>query len=278
MLSLNGPECKYDAAGNPVEMSQAEQDAVAETVQANVAADAESNDVYNTQASVLGLNIDCGRRLVNRSGEESGNHRQLPSGAAAVEFSMLITGEYRPPVIPGVEAQPMSRSLDLGKVAEDSINRDPEAFVRELKNRAPPDSSLNEVQSLEVEAAEAPPEGQEAVFTKKPTPQPTNPPFQSVILEESSSSTEKTILLACIIATAGIVVILASFLMFRFVSRRAVRRYDEELERRERKREQARRRRMKKYNEAHVEWADDMGGTNAGPKRISSKTDSNEVI
>jgi hypothetical protein len=229
-------------------MTKAEQDAVAETVKANAEADAESNDVYDMEVTIAGQNIDCGRRL-------SGYHRQLPSGAAAVEFSMIITGEYRPPIIPGVE--------------------DPEAFVRDLKDRAPPNSSLNEVQSLDVEAVEAPPEGvAEVVLTEKPTPQPTSPPFQSIILEEPSRSTEKTILLACILLTAVVVIMLASFLIFRFASRRAVRRYDEEMERREKKREQAQRRRMKKYNEAHVEWADDMNETNSRPKRRTSNTDS----
>lgn len=281
LLSLDVPACILDASGNPIEMTQSEQDAVAETVQANVAADAEKNDVYNTQVQVVGLQTVCGRRL-GRVGETSFNHRHLPSGAAAVEFSMLITGEYRPPVVPGEEPKPVPKSLDLGTIAEDSINRDPDKFVRDLKDRAPPTSSLNEVQTLNIEAVDAPLEGEEAVFTRKPTPQPTSPPFESVILQESDKSTEKTILLACIVATTAVIIILASFLMFRFAGRRAVRRHDEEMKRRQRKIERARQRRMKEYNEAHVELANDMdeteiAGFNDSMPRRAKKSISNPI-
>jgi hypothetical protein len=220
LLALDVPECVYGPDGNPIEMTSSEQDAVAETVKASVSTDAEESYVYNTQVEVSGIVTVCGRRLSSKVGFESSHHRILPSGAAAVEFSMIITGEYRPPVIPGIELEPMPRSLDLGSLAEESINRDPEQFVRELKDRAPPTSSLNQVETLNVEAVEAPPEAAEVVFTKKPTSQPTNPPFQNVIIEDQDNTTEKTILLSCIVATSGVIVILGAFLMLRFAGRR----------------------------------------------------------
>ena len=254
LLSLEGPECSYDSNGNVVEMSQSEQDAVAETVKANAAADAEENNVYNVDVDVIGISTQCERRRLSGRGNIKGqHHRRLPSGAAAVEFSMVITGQYRPPVVPGETLEPKPRNLDLGAIAQESINRDPEGFVRDLKSRAPPGSSLNDVEELDVEAVEAPPEGEEIAFTKKPTTQPTSPPFQSVIYVDDGNSLEKTILLACIIATSGIIIILGAFLFFRVASRRAIRRHDQEKERRAiRWRDN-----QQKYNEAHVEWQDD---------------------
>lgn len=252
LLSLEGPEC--DPSADVIEMSQSEQNAVAETVKANAEADAEENDVYNVNVEVVGISTTCERRrLSGRSYVKGQHHRQLPSGAAAVEFSMVITGEYRPPVIPGETPKPKPRNLDLGAIAQESINRDPEGFVRDLKSRAPPDSALNDVKELEIEAVEAPPEGEEVVFTKKPTLQPTSPPFQSVIYVDDGNSVEKTILLACIIATSGMIVILCAFLFFRVASRRAIKRHDAELERQAKQWEDN----WRKYNEAHVEWTDD---------------------
>eukprot|EP00804_Cyclotella_cryptica_P016070 CCRYP_004212-RA/>CCRYP_004212-RA protein AED:0.29 eAED:0.29 QI:149/1/1/1/1/1/4/239/593 len=251
LLSLELPECAYDANGNPVEMTPEEQDAVVETVKGNVAGNAQANDVDLANVEVIGLNTNCGRRLSGRDGQASLFHRQLPSGSTAVEFSMLITGAYRPPTNPGEAPQPKPRNLDLGTIAEDSINRDSDKFIRDLKERAPASSSLNDVQSLEVEAMEAPPEGAEVVFTRKPTQQPTNPPVSSVIREDGSNS-EKSLLLSFIIATTGIILILGSFLIFRYAGRQATKRHEIEIERRKRKKTRAR-----TQGEAHVEWVGD---------------------
>lgn len=242
-------------------MSQSDQDAVTATVLATMTESAQENNVENVKSEILGLQSVCERRLSESF--ELSHHRELPSGAAAVEFSMLITGEYKPLVIPGENPAPIPKSLDLGVIAEDSINRDPDGFVRDLKTRAAenPLSPLNDVQTLSVEAVEAPPEGEKAVFTKKPTPQPTNPPFQSSILvDETDNSTIKTVLVAFIVATAGLIVMLGAFLLFRMAGRRAVKRHEEEMKRRERKRSLARKQKRKEYDydEAHVEWVEDM--------------------
>ena len=286
-LSLDGGECYYDEFGNDVKMSKEEQQAVADSVEATVAEEAEKNDIYNSKVEVVGVTSTCKRRLSAQNGDESIRHRQLPSGAAAVEFSMIITGEYKPPVVPGEQPKPMTRSLDLGVIAEDSINADPEGFVRDLKSRAPPESELNEVEELVVEAVEAPPEGvEEVVFTRKPTFQPTSPPFQSVILVDDGNSTGKTVVLACIILMVGAIFIIGAFLMFRIAGRRAVARHDEDTKRRRQRKSRARRNsnhrhRQDDYDdefEAEVEWADNDGANieAMNSKRLPGSRKSNE--
>ena len=244
-------------------MTPEEQDAVVETVRGNVAANAQSNDVDLSDVKVIGSNTNCARRLSLTDDQESFFHRQLPSGSTAVEFSMLITGAYRPPTDPGEAPQPKPRNLDLGSIAEDSINRDPENFIRDLKDRAPASSSLNDVQSLEVQAVEAPPEGAEIVFTWKPTEQPTYPPVASVIREDNGANEKKSLLLSFIIATTGIILILGSFLLFRYAGRRAIKRHEFETERRRRKKGRA-----MTLGEAHVEWV--------GSKNRTSSVDPHE--
>ena len=288
LLSLDGGECFYDESGNDVKISKEEQQVVADSVEATVADEAAKNDIYNSKVEVAGVITTCKRRLSAQSGDESIRHRQLPSGAAAVEFSMIITGEYKPPVVPGEQPKPMARSIDLGVIAEDSINADPAGFVRDLKSRAPPDSELNKVKEIVVEAVEAPPEGaEEVVFTRKPTPQPTNPPFQNVILVDDGNSTGKTVVLACIIIMVGTIFIIGAFLFFRIASRRALARHDEEMKhrgqrkRRARRNDSNRRRRQDDYDdecEAEVEWADndDANIEAMRPQSMSGSRKSNE--
>lgn len=255
LLSLVLPECKYDASGSPVEMTPEEQDAVVETVRGNVAARAQDYYVDLSDVELFESNMNCARRLSLTDDQEPSLHRQLPSGSTAVEFSMLITGAYRPPTDPGEVQQPKPRNLDLGSIAEESINRDPEKnFIRDLKDRAPASSSLNDVQSLVVQAVDAPPKGAEIVFTWKPTEQPTNPPVASLITEDNGTSEKKSLLLSFIIATTGIILILASFLLFRYAGRRAIKRHEFEAERRRRNKGRA-----MTLGDAHVEW---VGGNN----------------
>ena len=246
-------------------MSDEEKAAVADTVNSKVAEAA--TDVANTNVTVVGFNSVCGRRLTIM--DSDGTHRQLPSGSAAVEFSMLITGEYRPPVVLEDPLKPEPRQMDLGVMAEDSINRDPDQFVRDLKERAPPNSSLNEVTSIEVEAMEAPPEGKEVTFTRSPTEQPTFPPGTAQIQAEESGGGEKAILLACIVAITGIIMIVSAFLAFRMAGRRALARKEEEMELRKRRRQRERARQAQRRQQgesefeedAHGEWADDKNET-----------------
>jgi hypothetical protein len=200
-------------------MTPSEQESVAETVKANAAADAEANGITNLNVEVLALAADCSRRrLTGDKNLDTSLHRRLPSGSSAVEFSMVITGAFRPNEMPssGEGSAIGPDSIDLGGLAEDSINRDKEKFIRDLADRAPAGSSLTEVQSLEVQAIEAPPEGVTVPFTKPPTQQ-TSPPPQIVVLDDNNDNKAGFYISAVIIL--GMIVFLSSFLLFRLASR-----------------------------------------------------------
>ncbi|KAL7542699.1 hypothetical protein ACHAXR_012004 [Thalassiosira sp. AJA248-18] len=89
--------------------------------------------------------------------------RILPSGSSALDVSMIITGDYRPPPY-----------LDLNVIAEDSINRQGEKVVNSLRERGSREgrSFFDRVDGIEAVA-------QEAVAqrpTREPTPEPTLTP------------------------------------------------------------------------------------------------------
>ena len=52
------------------------------------------------------------------------NVRRLPSGSSAIDVSMVVTGDYRPPPY-----------VDLDVIAEDSINRNGQKVVNTLRER-----------------------------------------------------------------------------------------------------------------------------------------------
>jgi hypothetical protein len=156
-------------------MTPGETDSVAESVKYAAAADADANGITNMNVEVIGTAANCGRRRLNDE-SLSTLQRRLPSDSSAVEFSMLITGNFRSTEgsSSGGNTAGSTSNLDLGKLAEDSINRDQNKFIRDLEARAPDGSSLTEVQSLEVQATDAPEEGEP--LTRRPTQQTTPAP------------------------------------------------------------------------------------------------------
>ena len=85
--------------------------------------------------------------------------RMLPSGSSALDVSIVITGDYRPPPY-----------LDLNVIAEDSINRQGEKVVSTLRERGSRAGRqfFDRVDGIEAVA--------KAVATPRPTRTPTGTP------------------------------------------------------------------------------------------------------
>ena len=115
----------------------------------------------------VGDQLLAGRRtLYDRFGQRYLNARVynitqgiLPSGSSALDVSMVVTGEYRPPPY-----------LDLDVIAEDSINRDGDRVVSTLKDRGSRAGSAFFERVSGVEAVAR------AAVTQRPTRAPTNKP------------------------------------------------------------------------------------------------------
>jgi hypothetical protein len=107
--------------------------------------------------------------------------RFLPSGSSALDVSMVVTGEYRPPPY-----------LDLDVIAEDSINRDGDRVVSTLKDRGSRAGSafFERVSGVEAVARAAVTQRPTRAPTNKPTPGPTGPPTSTPSIEPSSSPSD----------------------------------------------------------------------------------------
>lgn len=86
-------------------------------------------------------------------------HRQLPLGSSALDVSVTVTGEYRPPPY-----------VDFDMICEDSINRDPDMVVGSLQDRGGERGRpfFERVQGIEALRA--------GDLTKRPTRAPTDRP------------------------------------------------------------------------------------------------------
>jgi hypothetical protein len=213
------------------ELSKDESSAVAESVQ-KMTADAAGDSIQNIAATVAAM--FCKKKPQRRRLSEeiqSANHgrrkqRNLPVGSSAMEFSMVITGEYRAlSGRPGESGSSMGVP-DLGSLAQDSINRDPEKFVKNIQERAGESSRLQEVEAseIEVQAVELV-EGETLErFTPSPTPRPTRMPIMALASsQESQEEGNHDILMICVVIVTAIIVVLGAFLVFRYGQRRAAR-------------------------------------------------------
>jgi len=264
-----------------VELSEAERRAVEGAVTVTMGPEAKEKMVENLEAEVTGVVLTCGggrgrnkrekgRRnmfdsVIYRAMEgvdrtnwhylngiqdqntqrqqKQRQQRRLPTASSSLDFSVVITGEYRPLARPGeAAASPTASSSlpDLGDVAESSINRNPDTFLRELESRTPPGSSaLSGVTGVIATKAggdatsPVPGAVPPLVETRMPTPSPTDVPTAMTPMEANDS--KDTILLICIIVTGGIMVLLASLLFFRHAERKAVQNRKKRMERRERR-------------------------------------------
>ena len=112
--------------------------------------------------SLKGVNL--GKQSVQQARRLSANvtivnHRQLPTGSSALDVSVTVTGEYRPPPY-----------LDLDAICEDSINRDADRVVSTLQQRGNQAGRpfFQRVEGIEALVARD--------FTKRPTRTPTDKP------------------------------------------------------------------------------------------------------
>ena len=239
LLTLKLPGCSKT-------LTLAEQDSVTETVKDNVDADAEASGISNLNVDLVSIHVDCKRRRLTGVGFYFSN----------VEFSIVLTGKIRP-------SQANDSALNLGVIAEDSINRNTDRFIKNLAYRAPKNSFLGDVQSLEVEAAEAPPEGHTIAFTKRPTPQLTGAPFiHTTVMNDGN---DKTGLYITVVIIVSLIVFLASFLLFRLASRYEIRRHNLHMKHKQREREHGREQNQK---ERH----DRQGNSRAKLSRLARTT------
>jgi len=106
-----------------------------------------------------------GRRWEARVGNVT--QRLLPSGSSALDVSVVITGDYRPPPY-----------IDLNVIAEDSINRQGEKVISSLQERGSRAgrSFFERVEGIEATAKEALTERPTRAPTGKPSPGPTGLP------------------------------------------------------------------------------------------------------
>ena len=144
---------------------------------------------------------------------------------------------------------PERADLDLGAIAEDSINADPEGFVKDLQERAGPtsDFATADADGLAVETfvvADGADLSEISPATRSPTKQPTSAP---TIVQQN---TTRNILVICIVITAGIILLLAAYLFFRHGERKAKEKRREKMERKELEKE---RRRMEKRQKLAME-------------------------
>mmetsp|Transcript_11107 Transcript_11107/g.22093 ORF Transcript_11107/g.22093 Transcript_11107/m.22093 type:complete len:1137 (-) Transcript_11107:90-3500(-) len=104
--------------------------------------------------------------------------RMLPSGSSALDVSLVVTGDYRPPPF-----------LDLDVIAEDSINRQGAKVVSTLRERGERAGRefFSRVEGIEAVAATDLTARPTRSPTGKPTPAPTGPPTAIPSSEPSSA-------------------------------------------------------------------------------------------
>eukprot|EP00571_Detonula_confervacea_P017820 CAMPEP_0172298686 /NCGR_PEP_ID=MMETSP1058-20130122/1227_1 /TAXON_ID=83371 /ORGANISM="Detonula confervacea, Strain CCMP 353" /LENGTH=673 /DNA_ID=CAMNT_0013007973 /DNA_START=228 /DNA_END=2249 /DNA_ORIENTATION=- len=246
---------------------------VAESTRAVASRSAKEKDpnVFNLKATVAAVFcVESKRRL-------DSNHRYLPTGSSALDFSIVITGEYRPPSRPGQRPEP-PKDFDLGEIAEDSINRDPAVFVKDLKERAESAALFGEEPSpfadvessdLKVSSFDVPndidPEEITAIkrFTLPPTLSPTLAP---TVLKENNTD---SILVICIVIIGGLIVLLGAFLLFRQGERRAAKTRREKMDRLEEQKLKAKQERRQK-----AQWEEANMHRHAGSRNDDAYKDS----
>jgi len=236
-VSFGGVDC---VPGEPIEGAEFIEASVRKI--AKEAASKESDYIDNIKAEVKGM-------FCKAEGPFERHHRRLPTGSSALDFSVVVTGEYRPPSRPGQRPPPLD--IDIGRATEDSINRDPVAFVKDIQERAALTDTVFtgvEPEDIEVRAQvfEVPADVSILAteeITPSPTKSPTPMPTPLIMAKEETDEEEKgndSILIICIVITGGMIVLLGAFLLFRHGERKAAKTRRNKLERQELQKEQVR--------------------------------------
>ena len=192
---------------NQVTVPQEVQDALSDQVAYTMSAGEYSEGFNSIDPIVLEAQVRCVTRRL--TGDESQNDRLLATQSSAMEFSLVITGDYR---------SPDGKPPDMGKVVEDSINADATQFTKELKARSPnpllvqATEPIVKAESLDADQLEKFNAGAfEVTIIAYPSPSPI--PAQDKV---------KTALLIVILIVSGVMVVLAAFLLFKHAERRAI--------------------------------------------------------
>mmetsp|Transcript_1199 Transcript_1199/g.1639 ORF Transcript_1199/g.1639 Transcript_1199/m.1639 type:complete len:596 (-) Transcript_1199:48-1835(-) len=215
-LSFPLPKCDPKQVTVPQEV----QDAVSEQVKETVTNGEDAEDFENFETTVVDAKVRCDKRRMTK--DDSQHNRLLQTRSSAMEFSLVITGEYR-----STDGKPP----DLGSVVEDSINADAAKFTKDLKARSA-SPLLQQAMEPKVEARtldedelvefKEEPDAFEVAVIAISSPSPST---------EQSSDKAKTALLIVILIVVGVMVVLAAFLLFRHAERRAVENRREKMER-----------------------------------------------
>lgn len=195
--------CDPNVAVIPEEVRNAVGAQVTQTVSTG-----DSKGVGNILSTVLNAIVHCNKRQM--IGDDGRPNRLLPIQSSSMEFSLVITGEYRATG----DDQP---DIDMGSIVEDSINADKTKFTKDLKARS--SNPLLE-QAMEPEVTATTLDDNELdqfnnnslQLTSRPIPSPTPPPQDKT----------KAVLLILIIIISGVMVVLGAFLLFRHAERRAI--------------------------------------------------------
>ena len=193
---------------NQATVPQEVQEAVSDQVTYTMTEGEDAGDFSNFESAVVEAKVICVQRRLTGDGNQ--HNRLLPTQSSAMQFSVVITGDYR-----SLDGKPP----DLGPVVEDSINADAAKFTKELKARSAnplleqatePEVKARTLDNDELEKFQN--DAFEVTIRAFPSPSPTAPPQDNM----------KTALLIVILIVSGVMVVLASFLLFRHAERRAV--------------------------------------------------------
>lgn len=213
--AISFPLLKCDP--NQATVPQEVQDALSDQVTYTMNTGEDSEDFNNINSEVVEAKVRCVQRRL--TGDDSQHDRLLATQSSAMEFSLVITGDYRS--LDG-------KAPDMGQVVEDSINADAAKFTKELKDRSA--NPLLEQATEPIVAARTLDNDElekfnndefEVTIKAFPSPSPTAEPPDNM----------KKALLIVILIVSGIMVVLASFLLFRHAERRAVENRRKKMER-----------------------------------------------
>jgi len=213
--AISFPLLKCDP--NQATVPQEVQDALSDQVTYTITTGEDSEDINNINSEVVEAKVRCVQRRL--TGDDRQHDRLLATQSSAMEFSLVITGDYRS--LDG-------KAPDMGQVVEDSINADAAKFTKELKDRSA--NPLLEQATEPIVAARTLDDDElekfnndafEVTIKAFPSPSPT---------AESPDNVKKALLIVILIVS-GIMVVLASFLLFRHAERRAVENRRKKMER-----------------------------------------------
>jgi len=124
-FTLPFTQIQYNTVPVLATVPQEVQDAVSDQVTYTMTTGEDAEDFNNINSEVLQAKVRCIQRRL--TGDDSQHDRLLATQSSAMEFTLVITGDYH-----SLDGKPP----DIGQVVEDSINADATKFTKELKARS----------------------------------------------------------------------------------------------------------------------------------------------